>query len=413
MNPILLDKNKRYLVAVSGGPDSMALLHMLIHQGYGIEVAHVNYHLRESSNRDQAIVEKFCEELNIPLHLHNVLDRPQKNTQNWARQIRYKYFAQICHSNGLEALLTAHHLDDHVESYYLQKKRQSKVDYFGIQQYSQFDGVKIIRPLLGSRKSDLQEYCVNHDISFGIDETNYKLLYARNRVRVEVTRLSEDQFRAIVSEIENQNHTLMSLHQNILDYIQKYPFENGLNISSFLKLSIDLQTKIVHRYLDYLMNRKSYFKEALVIGLVNWIATNETTTRFGIRQFTLIKENGLVIPLQSNSTQPITQCLSDKGALSVHNYTFSWEPLPNAYRVYVNDDDFPLTVCAPAPLGSRIVTHNGHKKVSRVMIDKKIPIHHRATIPVVMNRHGLVIGIVGFYTQARLNHMQRTLFVLK
>jgi tRNA(Ile)-lysidine synthase len=88
----LLDKSKSYLVAVSYGPDSMALLFSLLNLGYQVEVAHVNYHQRDVSDFEQAQLEQVCLQHDIPLHILDVQTKPKGNFQDQARTIRYHFF---------------------------------------------------------------------------------------------------------------------------------------------------------------------------------------------------------------------------------------------------------------------------------------------------------------------------------
>ena len=106
-----VSENKRYLVAVSGGPDSMALFDMVRSSGAYLEAAHVNYHKRDSADRDEKIVSSYCEKYHIPFHLLDYEDDTQRgNFQAAARKARYEFFAKICEEENLDEVLVAHQI---------------------------------------------------------------------------------------------------------------------------------------------------------------------------------------------------------------------------------------------------------------------------------------------------------------
>lgn len=118
-----LDKEKKYLVAVSGGVDSMALAHYLHTQGYNIVIAHCNFKLRASaSDQDELLVRTFAKKHNILLHCisfktEEIANKSKESIQITARKLRYNWFSELLSSNGYEKLVTAHHLDDQTETF--------------------------------------------------------------------------------------------------------------------------------------------------------------------------------------------------------------------------------------------------------------------------------------------------------
>ncbi len=210
MNHALLNKDRRYLVAVSFGPDSMALLHMMFQSGYDIAVAHVNYRKRPEAASEQTGLEQFCLEHDIPLYVYDVgTERPAGNFQAWARRIRYRFFAQVSAAIEATALVTAHHMDDHMETAIMQINRKTMAICMGIADSSVVNGVKIIRPLLDIRKRNLVTYCNENRIPYAIDTSNLTDAYERNRVRHHVVEAMSDlDVRIMISRIEAQNKAI-------------------------------------------------------------------------------------------------------------------------------------------------------------------------------------------------------------
>ena len=118
-----LDKNKKYLLACSYGPDSMALFNMLQKEGYDFEVAHVNYHFRKESDEEERALRNYCFKNNIIIHVFQNLETVTNNLEARAREIRYLFFKKIYRQGRFDALLVAHHEDDLIETYLMQKDK--------------------------------------------------------------------------------------------------------------------------------------------------------------------------------------------------------------------------------------------------------------------------------------------------
>ena len=170
---ISLDKNYKYIVACSFGPDSMALLDMLIKEEFDIVVAHVNYHKRKESNLEEELLKKYCSERNV---VCEVLDTAgltcDKNFQEWARELRYKFFADLIKKYDAKAVLVAHQQDDVIETYLMQKKRGGFYKNPGIAEKTSIFGVDVIRPLLDYSKQDLLDYDLQNEVPFSVDSSN-------------------------------------------------------------------------------------------------------------------------------------------------------------------------------------------------------------------------------------------------
>jgi len=205
LNENLLDKSKSYLVAVSYGPDSMALLFSLIHEGYKVEVAHVNYHQRDISDYEQSQLEQICLQHDIALHILDVQAKPKGNFQDQARTIRYDFFKNVASENQLTAIITAHHADDDLETATMQMERKSLHDYYGIRPQSDWRGTPVIRPLLQTFKSTILHFCNELKIGFSVDVTNEKPTYTRNRTRLSLLSLSENEKRNQLKKIRERN----------------------------------------------------------------------------------------------------------------------------------------------------------------------------------------------------------------
>jgi len=192
-----------YLLAVSGGADSMALLHLFHQAKLPIHVLHVNYHLRgEESNLDQACVENACQLLGIPFHLHSVYLREELekggNLQDVARKVRYAFFKkkQAEHANALVVL--AHHQNDQRETFWLQLLRNAGMK--GLAGMKEKNDC-YLRPFLGFSKELLVDYLIQNKFVWREDRSNSKNDYLRNRLRNEVLPALEVEFPTLSTSV--------------------------------------------------------------------------------------------------------------------------------------------------------------------------------------------------------------------
>lgn len=246
LNKLSLDKNKKYVVACSFGPDSMALLDMAIKDGLDVVVAHVNYRKRDASQAEQDNLQKFCDERKIKLYILDLINQiPTGNFQDWARKKRYEFFKTVAEKEDAFAVLVAHQQDDVIETYLMQKNRGNFVKNYGISRENELFGVKIIRPLLRFSKQDLKQYDIENNVPFSIDESNLTDHYTRNKIRHSVVeKMSAEERAAIILEIEN----LVQPEAEIKTQFYK---------NEFLELSYESLLKT----LDYFMQQKHEHKD--------------------------------------------------------------------------------------------------------------------------------------------------------
>lgn len=217
MVKINLDKNKKYLLACSYGPDSMALFDLLNKGMYNFAVAHVNYGLRKEAEKETKDLIKYCEQNNVQIFTHFNEEIISKNIEEKCRDIRYTFFRKILEKEHFDAVLVAHNEDDNLETYFLQRKRRNIVEYFGLKNVAKIQGYEVIRPLLSYPKKELEFYDKENNVPFAIDSSNLEDIFERNKIRHWIVqKLSEKQRADIILEIEKKNEKLVERHKAIL-----------------------------------------------------------------------------------------------------------------------------------------------------------------------------------------------------
>lgn len=182
----------KYIVALSGGADSVALLLVMKQLGYDVEAAHCNFHLRgEESDRDEQFVCDLCKSNEIPLHLihfdtNTYAELHQVSIEMAARELRYRYFEQLRQDIGAEDVCVAHHEDDAVETLLMNLIRGTGIH--GLTGIRPRNG-HVVRPLLGVSRSEIVGFLDELHQPYVTDSTNLVPDVVRNKIRLEVIPL--------------------------------------------------------------------------------------------------------------------------------------------------------------------------------------------------------------------------------
>lgn len=184
-NQLLID-NDRILVGVSGGADSVVLLHILLKLGFECVVAHCNFHLRgEESMRDELFVEKLAEKYKL-IYKKTDFDTVRFAKSNKisiemaAREMRYAWFKKLAPENKCQTIATAHHTDDSIETLLLNMIRGTGLK--GLTGIEPRNG-DIVRPVLCCTRSEIEQYAQKNKLEYITDSTNLANEYSRNKIR--------------------------------------------------------------------------------------------------------------------------------------------------------------------------------------------------------------------------------------
>lgn len=230
----LLDDNELYLVALSGGADSVALLLLLKEAGYNIRAAHCNFHLRgEESDRDETFCMTLCKSLGIELHrahfdtrtyaeLHSV------SIEMAARELRYQWFEQLRKDLGAAGICVAHHRDDSVETVLLNLVRGTGLrGLTGIRPRNGY----ILRPLLCVSRADIERFLAERRQEYVTDSTNLEASVLRNKVRLQLLPLLRELNPAVSENILRTADNLAEAQQVLNGVIEKHLGSNELNLN--------------------------------------------------------------------------------------------------------------------------------------------------------------------------------------
>lgn len=188
-----LSPDKLYLVALSGGADSVALALMMKEMGLNVHALHCNFHLRgKESDRDENFVRHFCDDKKIPLEVchfdtRNLAKKHGMSIEMEARELRYTWFAEQAQTLKAEAICVAHHKDDQAETLLLNLIRGTGMRGLAAMHPDRtINGLRILRPLLDITKQEILDYLASRHQEYVTDSTNLERDALRNRIRLDV-----------------------------------------------------------------------------------------------------------------------------------------------------------------------------------------------------------------------------------
>ena len=379
-----LDKNKRYLLACSFGPDSMALFSMLLKENISFDVALVNYHLREESNLEQTSLESFCKANRIKIYVHDFRNHFTSNIEANCRAIRYSFFSYIFGFNKYEAVLVAHNKDDLIETYLLQKKRKNLPIFYGINEKTIINGITVLRPLLNYSKADLKSYCDENHIPYSIDKTNLEPIYERNKIRLDiVSNLSEKEKNQLIDEINDKNKVLKELFKS---------FEKQSNLISDLNNLSDIEFAY---YLNWLSKKlypsfKITYKQSIEIRAVMNSKKPNSFVLLNKNSLICYKEHDRMFIKENVSNN--SYCFTIDSPVLIDNEILYINLLSDMSKRNIHDSDYPLTIRTYEKDDSYQIK-NYSVLVRRLFIDWKMPTRIRKIWPLVINNKGKIIYI--------------------
>lgn len=228
----LINEGDKLLIGVSGGPDSICLLHVLnlLKQKLKIEisVAHINHMLREEADSETEYVKTFCTNLGVECFIKkiNVVKYSKENkigTEEAGRIIRYNFFDDIAKKVSANKIATAHNNNDKAETVLLNILRGSGIS--GLKGIEAIRDNKYIRPLIETTRKDIEEYCTKNNLDPKIDQTNLESIYKRNKVRNDLIPYIQKEYNPNFLKTLNRLSEVAAEENEYLEKIAEDQFE--------------------------------------------------------------------------------------------------------------------------------------------------------------------------------------------
>ena len=237
----LLSGEKPVVVGISGGADSVALLHILVSLGYKCIAAHCNFNLRgDESFRDEQFTIDFTKRLQVPLckisfETNKYAQENRLSVEMAARELRYRWFEELLNTYDADAVAVAHHRDDSVETLLINLTRGSGLT--GLTGIKPKNG-NVVRPLLCVSREDIYAYIENNGLEYVTDSSNSSDIYTRNFIRLKVIPLLEEinpSVKASLARTANHLYDASLIYNHSIEEARKVIIQNNrLSISALL-----------------------------------------------------------------------------------------------------------------------------------------------------------------------------------
>lgn len=400
-----LTEETTFIVAFSGGWDSMCLLHIInqlsTEYPFRVIAVHLNHNWRgEESEAEEENCRSFCETHSIEF-ISKKLDEDVKKSELVARELRYDFFKYCATENNANVILTAHTKTDNAETIlYRIIKGTGLSGLEGIKPVRSLDGIKVIRPILNFTRRDIEAYCMSNNLFPNNDSSNLNPKYARNNIRHNIMPLLKD----VNPNIENALVTLSEIAvgnnkiiDNLIENIEKQISEDKKWLTqNFLLLDSAVRQNFIYKMLSEHNIEPSFSR---VYEVTNFMKNNKNSKSgktfsltTGLSLFTSYKYTYVINEEESCA---ITEelIISKEGEFSCSDkYKFSIEPHSAKIKKFPSSDgktayvdlsktDFPLILRHRQngdiiqPFGMQ-----GKMKLKKYLINKNIPSHDRDKI---------------------------------
>ena len=419
-------KNKKLLIGASGGLDSTVCINLFHKLNYSISVAHCNFNLREKdSDLDEIFVRELTEKLRIPFYSKKFNTKSycienKTSTQIAARELRYHWFDELLKNREIDYLITAHHLDDSLETFLINLSRGTGLD--GLTGIPAING-NIIRPLLPFTRVELERYAEKRKLSWREDLSNEELKYTRNKIRHKIIPvLKQLNPNLMMSFAKTTEHLNGSKHvvEDSIKSIEKDVWSTDRNLK---KLNIE---KIINlskpkSYLFELLKKYGFTEWDNVYDLLN--AQSGKTIQSNSHQ--LLKdrkylilselpheeENELIIIKKSEQnikTKNLRLNISitreksfDSGSKDTISVDKNLLNFPLIVRRWEKGDYF-------YPIGMQ-----GKKKLSKYFKDEKISVLEKKNIWLLCTNDNDIVWVIGRRLDDRFKITEKTIEILK
>lgn len=408
----LLKDDDTVVIGLSGGPDSMCLLNILLSLNKKIKIvcAHINHNIRKESQEELLFIKDYCKTRNLTLETTTF--EKKSATQDFneleLREKRYAFFGQVINKYNGKYLFTAHHGDDLVETVLMRMTRGSNLKgYTGFQVETKKDNYKVIKPLIFMTKDDINLYNEENNIPYVTDKTNDEDNYTRNRYRHNILPFLKNENKNIHLKYLKFSRELQKyfnyVDRVVTQEIDKRYHRKTLDIKEFTRLDKLIQEKIIEYILDdnyidnlYLVNDKH---TNLILNIINNPKPNieinlpdnlRITKSYNNLKITRNQKNNndYMIILEKNTLLPNGKKIS----------MISNNDNNSNFCIKLNSEELSLPLYVRTRKdGDKMTIKNmtSPKKIKDIYIDNKLSKEERDSQPLVVDNKGEIIWIPG------------------
>ena len=404
-----IKENETLITATSGGPDSMALLSLLIKlsktKKITIICAHVNHNLRKESQEEAIMVEKYANENNLIFEKMEI-NHYKGNTENYARTQRYNFFEKLIKKYNATYLLTAHHGDDLTETILMRIVRGSSLKgYSGFQEITDKETYKIYRPLITKTKDELLNYVKTNNIPYAVDKTNFSEEYTRNRYRLNILPILKKENKSVHLKFLKFSETLKlyddHINKEANEKLNKVYQNNNLNLKLFENEDELIKRKILYQILNNLYYKNiSLITDNHVELILNIIESSRPNLKINLPSKVLVIKNYQNLYFTQNTEiKPYSFTFKDKLILPNNQILIKEETEDTSnYTIRLNSKELSMPLIVRTRQNGdkmEIKNLNGHKKIKDIFINEKISETARNSWPILTDQNNQIIWLPG------------------
>lgn len=400
------------VIGCSGGPDSMALLHMLERLRNELDIsivcAHVNHNIRKESKEELKFLENYCLNHSITFESMIIKNYGDDNFHNEARTIRYSFFSDVIKKYNAKYLLTAHHGDDLIETILMRIVRGSTLKgYSGFNKIIKMTNYTILRPLIFVTKDEIIKYDKVHKIPYVVDKSNTSDKYTRNRYRKYILPFLKKEDPLVHQKFMKFNEILLEyndyIDKEMLKKINAIYNQNCLKIDEFKKLDPIFQNKAIYLMLENIYQDDLFLitdeHVKLILKLIN---SDKANTYVYLPNNIKIIKSYDILKVTKDTEESINYDIEIDEYTMLPNGKYIEEIKTttsndnNICRLNSKDITLPLHVRTRRN-GDKMIVKGmiGHKKLSEVFINAKILPEDRDLWPVVVDSKEEIVWIPG------------------
>ncbi len=294
----LIENEDKIVIGVSGGPDSMALLNVLINLNntngllFKIIVAHFNHGIRKEADEETEFVKNFCKSKNIPCYVkkENVVElaKAQKiGTEEAGRKLRYEFFDDVLEKENAQKIATAHSANDNAETILMNIIRGSGTS--GLKGIEAKRSNKFIRPLIECTRKEIEEYCKKEKLNPRYDKTNDENTYTRNKIRNILIPMLEKDFNPNIIIALNR---MSKIAKDENDYLQKQVAEAYKQI--LIKENLNVSNENIKLDLKKFNTQELVIKNRLVLYTINrLIGSSQNIEKIHVQDIIKLCQNNI------------------------------------------------------------------------------------------------------------------------
>ena len=405
-----IKSDQRVIIAVSGGKDSMALLHSMDKTAQRLNIAidavHVNHHLRDDSYEDQALVEETCKKFKINLiidHLDPTTKLKGESLEMWARTHRYRSLERIRKEINANWIFTAHHGNDQIETILLHLSQGTGIS--GLRGIHDIQG-HILRPLLGFSRVDIDQYAAEMNISWVDDSSNADETILRNYLRRNIVKLWEKSdpnlvksFQEVSKNAKDADEALQFAANIFIPNIIKEKTRVSIKLDEVRLLAIPPLLRII--MLRELMDSAEPWRRFVYSGLKRFFKSAGTGQIYQLPdEWQILKDRKQFILTRKNllKKKPIT--VSPRIKIETDDFIFIWRT-DCIKQSFSSDRETEIIdankinqtmILRPWETGDRFHPFgmNGTKKISDYLIDEKVDRYTKDNQWVLVNREEII-----------------------